>query len=105
MTGEQIKERILAFAPLLISAVTLINTFLSLKGLPCISIADTDITTTVSAIAGIVSVVWSWWTNNNVTQAAQTSQQVLNGLKDGSITEQQVENLVNQEKDKEDNPE
>lgn len=94
MTGEQLKEKILAFAPLLISAVTLLNTFLSLKGLPCLTIADTDITTTVSAIASIVAVVWTWWTNNNVTPDAQVSQKVLDELKNGSITTEQVEQFV-----------
>lgn len=99
MTGEQVKEQIMAFAPLIISIITLINTFLSLKGLPCLEIGNQAITDTVSSIATIVSVTWAWWRNNNVTRKAQVSQEVLTDLKSDVITEGEVKDFLKNSKD------
>lgn len=94
MTGDELKKQIEAFAPLLISIVLLVNTYLSAKGLPCIGLTDENITTIVSGIASAASVIWTWWVNNNVTNDAQTSQLVLNCMKDGFITDQEVRNFI-----------
>ena len=95
MTGEQLKEQIEAFAPLLISILTLTNTFLSMKGMPCIQIDNATITQAVSAAATIVSVVWAWWRNNNVTEKAKISQEVLYGMKTGIVSDDEVLNFLN----------
>ncbi len=90
MTSQELKEQIMAFAPLLTSIVLIVNTFLSAKGLPCLGITDTDVTTLVSGIASAAAVIWTWWTNNNVTPYAQVAQEVLNALKSGLISTQDV---------------
>ena len=46
--------------------------------------ADADILITViGLILSIVTFVWSWWKNNNITLAAQQAQKVLDDLKSG----------------------
>lgn len=94
MSGEELKAKIMAVAPLLITILALVNSFLTLKGLPAIEIGNELITTVINNIADIVGIVWCWWKNNNFTKPAQITQPVLNGLKAGTISEQQVENLV-----------
>lgn len=42
-------------------------------------------------IAGIASTVWTWWKNNNVTEAAQTAQQFLDAIKAGYTVEQTLQ--------------
>ena len=42
-------------------------------------------------VAGIASTVWTWWKNNNVTEAAQTAQQFLNAIKAGYTVEQTLQ--------------
>lgn len=41
---------------------------------------DSLLTIAMCLIAGVAG-VWSWWKNNNVTQAAQEAQKYLDGLK------------------------
>ena len=88
--GDELKEKILAFAPLVVSLVLLINTFLSAKGLPCIGLTDNDITTLISSIATVVSVIYTWWYNNNVSPNAQTSQVVLDVMNKGYLSREKV---------------
>lgn len=94
MSGEELKAKIVAVAPLLITILALINSFLTLKGLPSIQIGNEVITTIINNTADIACIIWCWWKNNNFTKDAQITQPVLNGLKAGTITEKQVENLV-----------
>lgn len=94
MNAEELKAKIVAVAPLLITILALVNSFLTLKGLPSIQIGNEVITNIINNIADIVGIVWCWWKNNNFTKDAQIAQPVLNGLKAGTISEQQVDNLV-----------
>lgn len=48
----------------------------------------------VSNIAVVCSSIYIWWKNNNVTPDAKLSQKVLNGLKDGEILPNQVNELL-----------
>lgn len=96
MSKEELKQQIMAFAPLIISIITLVNTFLSAKGMPCIEIENETITQAVSAIATIVSLLWAWWKNNNVTEDSQISQQVLSCMKSGLISGNEVLEFLNE---------
>ncbi len=95
MNKQEIIAKINAIAPLLVTLVGCINAFLTLRGLPNLEIGDETITLVVSGIATIIGEIWGWWRNNNWTQDAQITQPVLNGLKAGTITQQEVNNLVN----------
>lgn len=58
--------------------VPVIVTILTICGIS----ADADIILTVAgSILSIVTFVWSWWKNNNITLAAQQAQKVLDDLK------------------------
>lgn len=94
MNKDEVVAKIQALAPLLITIVALVNSFLTLKGLPAIEIGNEIITTLVNSFATIVGTVWCWWSNNNFTRKAQTAQPVLNLLKEDKITTEQVNNFV-----------
>ena len=58
--------------------VPVIVTILTICGIS----ADADIILTViGSVLSIVTFVWSWWKNNNITLAAQQAQKVLDDLK------------------------
>ena len=58
--------------------VPVIVTVLTMFGIS----ADVDIIITViGSILSIITFVWSWWKNNNITLAAQQAQKVLDELK------------------------
>lgn len=60
--------------------VPVIVTVLTICGIS----ADADILITViGSIVSIVTFIWSWWKNNNITLAAQQAQKVLDELKNG----------------------
>ena len=60
--------------------VPVIVTVLTMFGIS----ADVDIIITViGSILSIITFVWSWWKNNNITLAAQQAQKVLDELKSG----------------------
>lgn len=44
--------------------------------------SDALLTVVLCAVA-LVAGVWSWWKNNNLTDAAQAAQEVLDGIKGG----------------------
>lgn len=94
MTKNELVAKINAIAPLLVTLIGCINAFLTLRGLPCIQIGDEAITLCISGIATVIGEFWSWWRNNNWTTKAQVTQPVLNGLKQGSLTTEQVEQFV-----------
>lgn len=94
ITKEELMAKINALIPLIITCFGLINGVLTLKGLPALEIGDEVITTVINGIATIIGTCWGWWRNNNWTKDAQITQPVLNGLKAGSITPEEVNDLV-----------
>lgn len=94
MSKEVLIGRIQAFAPIVIALLGIINMILQSQNLPSLEIGDAQITTFINSLAAIVGSIYGWWFNNNVTQNAKMSQEVLNGLKDGSVTSQQVESIL-----------
>lgn len=94
MSKEELVAKINAVAPLIITLLAGINAFLTLKGLPNLEIGDETITLIISGIATVVGECWSWWRNNNWTPEAQTTQFVLNELKAGTLTTDEVDDLV-----------
>lgn len=60
--------------------VPIVVTVLTIFGIS----ADADIIiTVVGGILSIITFLWSWWKNNNITLAAQQAQKVLDDLKNG----------------------
>ena len=40
----------------------------------------------VACALALVCAVWSWWVNNNVTEAAQVAQRVLDAVREGDLS-------------------
>lgn len=60
-------------------AVALVVTLMAMFG---VQIDGDAIENAVLAVASVAVLAWVWWRNNNVTQAAQEAQRVLDGIKD-----------------------
>lgn len=76
-TEDSMEERLMAGIRLLVPLI--------MYGLTFAGIAlDADLVYCVLlGIAGIASTVWTWWKNNNVTEAAQEAQKYLDAIKKG----------------------
>lgn len=76
---DEQKERTKALFRAAVMLILGINAALVAKG---VSPLDNYVLTEVlSYVAGAAAVLWAWWKNNNVTEAAQEAQEVLNELK------------------------
>ena len=70
------QERLMALVRLI---VPLVVTIASMVGYSL----DADVVfNVVSTIASVALFVWAWWKNNNMTEAAQEAQVLLNQLKE-----------------------
>ena len=70
-------ERVTAIARLVVMLVSAV-----LGGMGLAVDAD-SLATIVACGVALVAGVWSWWKNNNVTEAATLAQDYLNGIKRG----------------------
>lgn len=69
------KESFIAIIRLIVTAVGMIATTFSWT-------VDTNfIFNILVSIAAEVLLIWTWWKNNNVTEAAQQAQEMLNEIK------------------------
>lgn len=64
------EERAKAIARIIATAVVCVNAILAASGHSPIPVDEGAIYETVSNIAAAISILWVWWKNNNVTQAA-----------------------------------
>lgn len=53
-----------------------------------------------SIVATTISAVWSAWENNDFTYYARLGTAVLDALEDGTITPDEIEKIINYNKDK-----
>lgn len=60
-----------AIARLIIALLLSLNTILGMAGINPIPISDDLIYTVVSGIATILSLVWTWWKDNDITEKAR----------------------------------
>ena len=74
---ESKKQTLMAFIRL---ACSLITTGLALYG---VSVDADALFVLAMIVVALVAYIWSWWKNNNVTEAATKAQEVLSELKQG----------------------
>lgn len=79
-------ERAKAITRLVIVVILFINGFLSAIGKSPIS--NDQVYAYVSEIITLAGTAWTWWKNNNVTEAAAEAQQLLNVLKNKETMEE-----------------
>ena len=73
------KQRIVAIVRLLVMLASAVAGGFGLA-------LDPDALGTIAACAvALAAGVYSWWKNNNLTQSAQTAQEVLDGIKGGEV--------------------
>ena len=76
-------ERVSAIVRLAVMAVLMVNMILTMLGKNPIPFDEAEITEWLTVAAAGISAIWSWWKNNNVTEAAQAAQDTLDALKLG----------------------
>ena len=55
----------------------------------------------LSITALVISAVIAWWSNNDITPAAQLATKMLNAMQDGKISAEEVKELLDKQKQKE----
>ncbi|QYA42054.1 phage holin [Macrococcoides bohemicum] len=74
-----------AITRLIILTIVLINTILEMKGMTLIPFDEGLISEFVSIFALIVTTIWTYWKNNNITQNAQKAQEFKKQLDKGEV--------------------
>lgn len=71
------RDRVVAIARLVVMLAAMVAGGFGLQ-------VDADSLGTIAACAvALVAAAWSWWRNNNVTEAARAAQEYLDGIKGG----------------------
>lgn len=78
-------ETIKAFIRLLVAAILMLNSILTAKGLNPIPFDETAFSDIALQVATGLSVLWVWWSNNNVTAKARAQKELSNKLKTGEV--------------------
>lgn len=73
---------------------TMVNYVLNIMGKPIININENEIAAWVTAIVGVVGIIYSWYKNQSITKPAQVADDVMQILKDGKITLAELEDFV-----------
>ena len=73
---------------------TMVNYVLNIMGKPVININENEIAAWVTAIVGVVGIIYSWYKNESITKPAQVADDVMQILKDGKITLAELEDFV-----------
>lgn len=89
-------ERIKGIARLVAVAVATANLFLTAKGINPIPFSEEEVYAGVSALLEALALLWAWWKNNNMTNAAQQAQAVLEEFKEAG-SDVGIEELTDEE--------
>lgn len=73
---------------------TMVNYVLNIMGKPVININENEIAAWVTAIVGVVGIVYSWYKNQSITHPAQVADDIMKILKDGRITISELEDFI-----------
>ncbi len=74
-------ERTKAVVLLVVQMFTLAQTGLSLAGISQLPFTSEGVSTAITGVIAVIASIYSWWHNNNVTEAAVQGQQVVDGIK------------------------
>ena len=73
---------------------TMVNYVLNIMGKPVININEKEIAAWVTAIVGVVGIIYSWYKNQSITHPAQVADDIMKILKDGRITISELEDFI-----------
>lgn len=88
------KQWIALLTQAVIGLLALYNLAAPSFNLPNLVVGSETITAIITSIVVIGIACWNAWKNRNFTDAAKLAQLVLNAIKDGSLSEEKVENLL-----------
>ena len=88
------KIKVSTIARIGVLIVALANQCLALFGQDILPFTDNMVYQIITVVATIVIAVISAWKNNDITKVARTAGRVLDALKDGKITEDEVDNML-----------
>lgn len=74
-------ERTKSIALLLVQLFSVLQTGLSIAGVSALPFTTDQVSTAITGVIAVVSSVWAWWRNDNMTGAAVQGQQVTNAVK------------------------
>lgn len=75
---------------LVVPLYSLLNLTLLAFGYDPLPFETTEVETALTALTGAITLVYAWWKNNNLTQAAERAQHYLVQLKDQKNVEHQT---------------
>lgn len=75
------KQRIAAFARLVVPFYALVNAFLLSMGYNPMPFSDEDVTAALNTVIGAAGTLYVWWKNSNVTREAQEAQLIYDQVK------------------------
>ena len=77
LTAERTKSIVL----LLVQLFSVVQTGLSIAGISQLPFTSDQVSTAITGVIAVIVSIYSWWRNNNVTEAAVQGQQVVNAVK------------------------
>lgn len=81
LTQERVKSIIL----LVVQLYSTVQTGLTLAGVSQLPFTTDQVSTAITGVIALITGVWAWWRNNNVTAAAVVGEQLVKGVKNGVV--------------------
>ena len=89
LTAERTKSIVL----LLVQLFSVVQTGLSIAGISQLPFTSDQVSTAITGVIAVIASIYSWWRNNNVTEAAVQGQQLTTAIKNGTIAATQGTSL------------
>lgn len=90
-----LSKTFVAIIRLIVTLILLINSCLTAKGINPIPFDENLFTEIATHVAALLSCLWVWWKNNNVSKIAQEAQTFLDGLKNHKEDIEKITELLN----------
>lgn len=76
---------VMALVRLIVPVFGVFNMWLIQKGYNPLPFSEEDVSAFLIGAATVLTTVWAWWKNSNITKEAQTAQLYLDDLKDKKV--------------------
>ena len=86
-------ERTKSIMLLLVQLFSVVQTGLSIAGISQLPFTSDQVSTAITGVIAVIASIYSWWRNNNVTEAAVQGQQLTTAIKNGTIAATQGTSL------------
>lgn len=86
-------ERTKSIVLLLVQLFSVVQTGLSIAGISQLPFTSDQVSTAITGVIAVIASIYSWWRNNNVTEAAVQGQQLTTAIKNGTIAATQGTSL------------